>query len=406
MPQEIKLRKVIAAFAMIVLAACQAGAGQLPASTATSEPAEVTAAAVLPAVATPSQAIPPAEPDPAQLFDPLFQSVTRTVDTIYVQDDYAYLNVGPILVVLDVSDPQAPYPLGAVKLPVETIAGITVKDGYAYVAAAESGLRIVDVSHPAQPVEVGAYQPPLKGGLEKNFTGSGPEPPSHLYYRQGARAVAIDQAAGQVYAYVAAHGAGLRVVRVSDPTKPVEVGVLTSPEGGVVDVAVAHNRVYLVNPAVGLQIVNMAEPAKPQVISLTSAGWGFAIAPDPDNPYVYVAYGACSSIVNECLGGVHPIDVTHPAAPQTFLASEPVLSFSTNLALNRQRLYVLTMNGLSTLNMTDPSRPQVETYNSPLSATDLSVAGERLYLAAGDEGLQIFDLANPAVPALVSRWQP
>ena len=62
-------------------------------------------------------------------------------------------------------------------------------DGY-------SGLRVIDVSDPAHPTEVGSWD-----------TGTG-------------RRVAVSG----TYAYVAAGGGGLRVIDVSDPAHPTEVG--------------------------------------------------------------------------------------------------------------------------------------------------------------------------------------
>jgi hypothetical protein len=418
------MRTVVSILAAIILAACQTGTSQPLLSTPTGGPVEVVVTTALPA-ATPtpppaSTAVPTpiptptARPDITELLDPLFQSVPRTIDAVYVQDEYAYLNVGPILVILDISDRQAPHPLGAVKLPVETISNIYVVDSYAYVAANESGLRIVDVSNPAQPLEVGVYSPPLVGSIEKPYIWSGPEPPAYLY-RQGARAVVVGQTSGQVYAYVAALGAGLRVVNVSDPTKPVEVGALDTG-GGVVDVAIAGGQAYLANPAIGLQVVDISEPTRLQaadsvrptvLLSPPLPIWNIALPTDQaDTSYVYSAAGTCVSFEpGLCPGMLYVTDVANPAAPQTFsLKESPHLS--TNIAVSHQHAYLLTMYGLQVLDVSNPAHPQTETFYPSYSSKDISVAGDTLYLAALDGGLQILDLSDPAAPALVSQWQP
>jgi hypothetical protein len=354
-----------------------------------------------------NEAAPPAGTDAPDSFGSLLQSVDPTVTAVFVQESYAYASLGPLLVVLDVGDPRQPEPVGAVKLPVEWITGITVHEGLAYVAALEAGLRMVDVSNPARPVETGAYVPPLTGGINRNYTGSGPEPAVQFYDRQGVNAVAVRQTAGQVLAHVAALGAGLRLVDVTNPARPVELGALTPAEGGIVDVVLAHGYTYVANPAEGLQIIDASEPAQPRIVGSDPRGWGFAIASDPlDRRLLYVAYGSCSSIVNECPGGVHVIDVSDPDVPQTALRSEPPLAFSYKLATNGQRVYAATMNGLSILNLADPSQPAVEAYDALLPAKDLAVAGQTLYVAAGTEGLRLFDLSTPAVPVPVSDWQP
>jgi hypothetical protein len=303
---------------------------------------------------------------------------------------------------------------------VETIFNLYVADGYAYVAAAECGLRIVDISDPAQPVEVGAYYPPLMGEIA-GFPSSEGQPPSYLFYSQGARAVVVDQVAGQVYAYVAALGAGLRVVNVSNPTQPVEVGVLTSSEGGFVDVIITNDQAYLAKPGVGVQIVDISEPTLPQAASLAALEWPnevWSLATNPaDTSYIYGAAGTCLGFERSCLGLLHVIDGVNPAALNTF-SSARFDGYSTHLAVSDQHAYMLTRSGLLVLDVADPTQPQYKTLLPLGWAKDITIAGDTLYVAiekctgqcmkgsSRDGSLQIFDLANPAAPALVSQWQP
>ncbi|MCR4424466.1 MAG: hypothetical protein NUW10_07985, partial [candidate division WOR-3 bacterium] len=80
--------------------------------------------------------------------------------------------------------------------------GVAVSNSYAYVADGGSGLRVVDVSNPSNPVEIGHCETP---GY--------------------ARGVAV---AGS-YAYVADDYHGLRVIDVSNPSNPVERGYYNTP---------------------------------------------------------------------------------------------------------------------------------------------------------------------------------
>ncbi len=77
---------------------------------------------------------------------------------------------------------------------------IAVSGSLVYLAATTGGLRIVDLSSPTRPVELGSYIPPR-----------------HAY------GVSIDPP----YAYLAAAEAGLRIVDVSNPAAPFEVGAST-----------------------------------------------------------------------------------------------------------------------------------------------------------------------------------
>jgi hypothetical protein len=98
-------------------------------------------------------------------------------------------------------------------------------DNYAYVAYGNSGLRIIDVSTPTAPVEVGFL----------NFGGH-------------ARGVYVS---GR-YAYVASGGSGLRIIDVSNPTNPVEVGFF---DKGGVGVYVSDSYAYVASGVSDLYII-------------------------------------------------------------------------------------------------------------------------------------------------------
>ena len=79
---------------------------------------------------------------------------------VAVQGNYAYIGVGPRLVILDVSDPSHPAVVGQTGVLPDVVVGVAVAGSYAYVADWERGLRIIDVSDPAHPSEAGSYDTP------------------------------------------------------------------------------------------------------------------------------------------------------------------------------------------------------------------------------------------------------
>ena len=102
---------------------------------------------------------------------------------------------------------------------------MAISGDYAYVADRHGGLRIIDVSDPADPTETGFYDTP----------GS-------------AEAIAVS---GN-YAYVADDiASGLRVIDVSNPATPTETGHLNTP-GYAWDVAVVGNYTYVADRESGL----------------------------------------------------------------------------------------------------------------------------------------------------------
>ena len=72
--------------------------------------------------------------------------------------DYAYFGSGMALMVADVSDAAAPQVVGEIVLP-GVIFNVAVSGSYAYVADDDAGLRVIDVSTPASPIEVGFSTP-------------------------------------------------------------------------------------------------------------------------------------------------------------------------------------------------------------------------------------------------------
>jgi hypothetical protein len=106
---------------------------------------------------------------------------------------------------------------------------------YAYVADGEEGLRILDVSVPASPTEVGFYDTP---GTAQGVSLTGVP----LMDLGSASGLSGELLAGHVYAYVADAWSGVRIVDVSDPSTPVEVGFYDAP-GNATGVAVAEESI-------------------------------------------------------------------------------------------------------------------------------------------------------------------
>jgi hypothetical protein len=106
---------------------------------------------------------------------------------------------------------------------------VEIIDGFAYVADFNSGLRIIDVVDPADPVELGAFDTP---GAVRGF------------------AVAGD------LAYVADHSNGrVIVIDVSNSEAPFEICVFDTP-GRAHDVEVVDGLFYVAEGTVGLRVID------------------------------------------------------------------------------------------------------------------------------------------------------
>ena len=90
----------------------------------------------------------------------LVGQIGGTTYTVAVQGNYAYIGVGSRLVILNISITTQPTVVGQTGILPGIVENVFIKGNYAYVADGFSGLRIIDVSNPAQPGEVGFYVTP------------------------------------------------------------------------------------------------------------------------------------------------------------------------------------------------------------------------------------------------------
>jgi hypothetical protein len=187
--------------------------------------------------------------------------------------------------VLDVSDPPRPRVLG--RLPIGgTATKVAVSGNRAYIAAGEAGLLLMDISNPVSPVQLGSY---TGAGAVHAVTSAG----SYSYVLTGERSVRIldtsnaarirqvgtmdlpspfhlrpagGNAELRVTAsvqgnrlYVAAGEQGVRVIDVSDPTRPVEIGSFDTP-GRAVDILVDGANIYVADEVGGVHVLRLSAP--------------------------------------------------------------------------------------------------------------------------------------------------
>lgn len=266
--------------------------------------------------------------------------------------------------------------------------GVSVVNNYAYVADDDSGLRILDVSTPRNPVEVGhvilnhsaievfsdgnnAYVSegcygfervsvtdptnPHSTGIYLDGTGSyntyviG----SYVYSASGVNGLYITRldstATGSFdtpgtaksivvngnYAYVADYEDGLRVIDVG--SNPHEVGYLDT-DGHAEDVFVENNIAYLADGESGLKIIDVSDPLNPHLLSSLDTP-GYANGVYVEGGFAYIADGC---------------------------------------------------EGLRIINVSDASNPQeVGYYVTSDYASDVYVVNSLAYVAANSSGIQI-----------------
>ncbi len=325
---------------------------------------------------------------------------------VAVQGHYAYLGVGPRLVVLDVSNPAHPQLIGQTAVLPAIVRDVYVVDNYAYVAAGGAGLRVVDVSDPAVPLEVGTYKPP--GGAEGIYVAG-----KYAYVTDGYGLRVVDVSAPAVplqvggydtpglaldvyvaggYAYVADWASGLRVVDVSDPAAPAEVGAYDTP-GFTRDVYVAGSYAYVADGGAGLRVVDVSNPAAPvEAGAYDTPGYAGG---------VYVP--STGAVLSSSKGsGRRSTGLDAGVASNPSTGSEPALS----LPKGRRYAYVADGSaGLRVVDISDPIAPvEVSAYDVLGDATRLHVTGGHAYVVTDDAGLRVVDVSDPTVPLEVGAY--
>ncbi|HQN44224.1 MAG TPA: NosD domain-containing protein, partial [Anaerolineaceae bacterium] len=329
---------------------------------------------------------------------------------IAVQGDYAYMGVGPRLVVVDISDPVNPRQVGYSPVFGDFVLDVVVSGNYAYVTAGGAGLQVIDITNPLAPVPIGTWDSP---GFAEGVTVSGdiayladgpyglrvvdvanPAMPfeiAHAFDMNYAYAVAVD---GR-YAYIAAGGAGLLVVEISNLHYPIEAGAYDTP-GNARGLAVLNNLVYVADERYGLQIIDVTDPLHPTLLgTFKSYGWAFDVVVSDSTAYLAAAFG-----------GLRVLNVLDPADPQEIGSLAWEQSNAVGLALADGSIYLTDRkNGLRVISNTNPTNPLQTGLFSPFrEALMVVTSGNYAYVAAGYNGVHILDISDPSQPVEVGAY--
>ncbi|MDY7093754.1 MAG: Ig-like domain-containing protein [Acidobacteriota bacterium] len=200
-------------------------------------------------------------------------------------DSHVYVAAGQAgLVVVNVSDPSAPFIVDTMGLPAPAY-GIAVSAGRAYLAASNR-LIIVDITNPAAPAVLGIA--PVFG-------------------------TATDVTVKDGIAYVAAGIRGLRNYDVSNPASPLLLGSTGTP-GRARGVEVTDDGLAVVaDSSAGVHIIDVTDPADPEILGSTHTrpnGTSAAAQVAVRGRRAYIADGA-----DRRLGGLREIDFSIPDTP-------------------------------------------------------------------------------------------
>ncbi|MFW2439852.1 MAG: Ig-like domain-containing protein, partial [Arenicellales bacterium] len=208
-----------------------------------------------------------------------------------------------------------------------------------------------------------------------------PAPMGYVELATIAHNVAVEGA----YAYVAASGAGLTIVDVSNPSSPQIVTSVDTP-GSSVDVRIEGNYAYVADSASGLQIFDLTDPVLPVIIgSVDTAGSAIAVA--VLNGFVYLADQ----------NGLVVVDATTPTNPVITnvynVTAEGVDVADGKVAVTSASSFIL-------FDATDPANLIQKGSIAVENLRDVALRGNYAYLAAYTTGYPVVDISNPDAPVL------
>jgi len=182
--------------------------------------------------------------------------------------NYLYLALGNIfntsqlsgMAIIDVSTPTMPMVLDVWGEEEQLFGGagiVKVQGDYAYLGAMANGLIILDISNKSNIKMEGQVVPDI------NYPSANPDPEKY-----NARGVAVKDDR----VYLCYDAGGLRIIDVSDKTKPVEIGRYANPElNGLPraynNIVLDGDLVYVAIDYCGMEVLNISDPSN---ITLTA----------------------------------------------------------------------------------------------------------------------------------------
>jgi hypothetical protein len=329
---------------------------------------------------------------------------------VFVQGNYAYCAASQAgLDIIDISNPENPVKIGNCDTP-GSATGVYLKGNYIYVADSTNGLVVIDVSNPASPVLAGsytfstnifdvyvcgnyAYMAAYASGL-KIIDVSDPTSPKFTgSFHTTGYAFGVYARGNHVYAAVNQNG--LEIIDVSDPSSPTLAGNCDTP-GSARGVYVEGNYAYVADGGEGLQIINISNPSSPSLAGNYDTTGNNAYGVYVSGDYAYVADRG---------RGLQIIDISNPISPK--LAGDYDTHGNANkVHTNENYAYVACgEGGMQIINISIPQFPTwMGSYEKSASLNGVYVQGNYAYLADHYSGLYVIDVSNPRSPLLVGNY--
>jgi len=308
-----------------------------------------------------------------RLDDAPFRSVTT------IADGLAYSAAGASFGVWDLSEPLAPRVVGQHGFP-DTVRSIAVVGGYAYVAVRGQMVQILNVSDPANPVVAGAID-------QSRFSRKVAAADGKLFVEHGDNSL---------FRFA-------RVFQLADPTAPVQLAEMLVNDYffGLIEF---EGSLLVFREGGGIRLLTLDQLPDFRFAGLYLDGGGVYAGNvlATDGAYTYLAQWNFGLKIIDVSSGHRSELVGTWELPNVPVSGVPVPDRANELQFQDSHAYLLSEHrGWLVLDCTDPTSPvHVATFEP--DKRYLATASGFVYLANADD-LEVFDVANPALPVLVGQ---
>jgi hypothetical protein len=329
----------------------------------------------------------------------------NSTSSVAVKGHYAYIVQYHYGVrVLDVSNPANP-------VEVSQLMGIDASDikilgNYAYVSVRYQGMDIIDISDPTHIQLVG------KSGLEYHYYNEGIYPTEKFTFvsledmgvgiydtssvtspvalnRINVLSGADSMAVQDNYLYIGGHNDGVWVIDISNPALPKEAAFLSDRNGRNQDIQLQDNYLYIPGQWSRLCVADVSDPTNPRlVVDHFGKNIGYLL---PDGRYVYTSLGI--------------VDMTNMAKP-VYTATSPY--FNGDIAKYGDNYIIVSASGgdykgLHVIDVSDKKNPvYITTIDPGVAYKDIYVSGNTAVTLTGSSVVTL-DLSTISAPVEIDR---
>ncbi len=328
---------------------------------------------------------------------------------IRVVDSFAFVADKNGLEIINVKDMGNIFTVGVYNDTSGAVSEFTIRDTLCYIADVDAGLKIVNISNPANPKEVGSYDTPgyacgvtvvdtlaYIGDLNslRVIDVKDPTNPQEVGYYHKTFSFEYGIAITGHYGYIMSiNSSWINIVDISDPTSIQDVKDYEAGAWILNEIRIIDTLAYISDGDGEMRIFNISDPVNPVEIGCYDTP-GYASDITVSGSYAYIADRSSGFYIVDISNNLNPYEVGY----------DSIFRLPNNVFKSDTLIYMTTGN-LSIINVSDPANPkEIKYYNTPGGANGIFVLDTFAYVSDGDSGIRIINVSNPSSPFEVGHY--